>query len=109
MSLVALATAVEQMADRMMAIDGGGVFSGMSCWEAESIATVLALAGRMDAAAHVIMMHGQSDTEGPSDDDGFGDAHHDVYEALEREDSSLSHDEADEPFRLAMAHVRELV
>ena len=97
-----LATAVDHMAEVLLGLDIGGTFAGMACDEAESIAEVLAVAGRMDAAAHVLMMHG----EGDMDED---DAHEDVYLALQEPGAGFSHDEDDEPFRLAMQHARALV
>jgi hypothetical protein len=97
----ALAMAVEGMADTLMELTMGDTFAGMTCREAESIAAVLVVAGRMNAAAHVVMMHGDGDDE-------QDDRHHDVHAALREPGAGFSHNEADEPFQLAMVHAREL-
>jgi hypothetical protein len=101
MSLAALATAVEGMADTLMTLDCGDVFSGMTCGEMDSIATVFVVAGRMDAAGHVVMMHAEGDYEEE-------DEHNDVYLALQEPGAGFSHDVADEPFRLAVEHAKLL-
>jgi len=102
MSSAQLASAVDGMADTLMAIRVGNAFSAMTCEEIESIAAVFVIAGRTDAAGHVIMMHGDGDGE-PED------VHHDIFRALLKPNAGFSHDEDDEPFRLAMAHVRDLI
>ncbi len=102
MTLAHLATAVEGMADTLLGLDIGDVFGGMTCNEVESIAHVLAVAGRLDAAAHVLMMHGDGDDE-------TDDTHHDIHTALNAPGAGFSHDETDEPYRLAMEYARDLV
>ncbi len=90
-----LTAAVADMASTLM----GAEISGLMCQEAESIAAVLAVAGHMPAAGHVLMVHADHDDEP-------GDTHHDVYAALIAPGGGFSHSETDEPFRLAMDHAR---
>lgn len=97
-----LAHAVDYMARILKGLDIGNAFGSMSCEEVESIAAVLAVAGHVDAAAHVLMMHGDGDSD-------EGDLHQDVYLALREPGAGFSWSEDDEPFRLAMAHARQLL
>lgn len=97
-----LAQAVDYMARILKGLNAGDAFGSMTCEEVESIAEVLAVAGHMDAAAHVLMMHGDTDRE-------EGDVHRDVYLALQEPGAGFSWSEDDEPFRLAMVHARQLL
>jgi hypothetical protein len=102
MTMDKLAHAVDHMADTLKGLDFGNTFGSMTCEEVESIAAVLAVAGHVDAAAHVLMMHGDGDSD-------EGDVHEDVYLALQEPGAGFSWSEDDEPFRLAMVHARQLV
>ncbi|MEU7802670.1 hypothetical protein AB0B10_25760 [Micromonospora arborensis] len=60
-NITALFAAVNTMADYFDSIDVGDAFSGFTCSEMDSIATVLAVAGHTDTAAFVIARHSEGD------------------------------------------------